>query len=250
MTEEITTGEILSKRIINTMLEKRTVYCPKHGNVEVHVFKGESADEGQCPYCEKLNEENQRSILEKEIELKTLEKMGLYEEHYEATLSNFIPPTPKAKAHLEAIKSFAKNPERKCLVFYGNSGTGKSKLLSALVKKLGGRYITYEWLDLKIRSSYSPKSKHSEEKIFRELCTTEFLAIDEIEKGPDKKRSERLSFIARERYERKKPLAFAGNFTWDWLKQTFDGSIINRWQCAGQSFEFDWDSYRPNLRSE
>lgn len=243
------TGEILSKRIMNKMLERKTIHCPVHGNVEVHIFKGESTDKAVCPYCEKNNEENQRSILEKEIELKTLENMGLYEEHYEATLDNFYPPTNKAKAHLEAIKVFAQNPGRKCLVFYGNSGTGKSKLLSALVKELGGKYTTYEWLNLRIKSSYSPKAKQSEEEIFRELCTIPFLAIDEIEKGEDKeKRSYHLSFIVRERYERRKPLALAGNFTWTWLKEIFDGSIINRWQCAGQSFEFDWDSYRLKFK--
>lgn len=181
------TGEIISKKIMNKILEKRTIYCPVHGNVEVHVFKGESGDKAICPYCEKNDEENQRSILEKEIKLKTLEKMGIYEEHYNATLDNFIPTTQKAKAHLDDIKLFAQNPGRKCLVLYGKSGTGKSKLLSALVKTLGGKYITYEWLNLRIRSSYSPQSKYSEEKIFRELCTVPFLAIDEIEKGPDKK---------------------------------------------------------------
>lgn len=247
MTKKIMTGEIFSKKIMSKMLEKRIIYCPSHGNVEVDVFKGEADDKAVCPYCEKINEARHTAAIEK---MRKLEAMGLYEEHYEASLDNFFPPTHKAKTHLEAIKGFAKKPGRKCLVFYGNSGTGKSKLLSALVKELGGKYTTYEWLNLRIKSSYSPRAEYSEEKIFKELCAIPFLAIDEIEKGPDKDRIEHLSFIIRERYERHKPLALAGNFTWNWLKETFDGSIINRWQCAGQSFEFDWDSYRPNLRGE
>ena len=94
---------MLSKKIMSEMLVKRIIYCPSHGNVEVDVFKGEPKDKAVCPYCERINEASRTAAIEK---MRKLEAMGLYEEHYEATLDNFFSPTNKAKAHLEAIKGF------------------------------------------------------------------------------------------------------------------------------------------------
>ncbi len=227
-----------------------TINCSKHGKIDVIVFKDTNVEDVICPFCEEDEKHKQDENENTAERIKTYISLGLYEEHYNAELSNFFPPNEKAKQYLETIKLYSENPGRRCLLFYGNSGTGKSKLLSALVKKFQGHYITYERLSLKIRASYSSSSMINEEDLIDKFVAIPFLAIDEIDKGvgSDAKYNW-LSLIVRERHERRRPTALAGNCDWQWIKTAFEGSIIDRWTQTGLSFNFDWESYRPNLRN-
>lgn len=241
----------MQKNILQSFLETREFVCNRHGKFSLDVLKGTKDEELSCPLCEK---EAEKLLRKEELQLRRVEaykKMGIYEEHFDASLDNYEAVNEKAAEYLNCIKDFAFKPMRKCLLFYGRSGTGKSKLLSALVKLLGGEYITYEWLSIRIRASYSPKARYSEEDIMLKMCTLPFLAIDEIDKGADTEAKKNLLLmIARERHDRMRPLALAGNCDWSWIKEFFDGSIIDRWIQAGTSFNFDWESYRPRLEKQ
>ena len=80
-------------------------------------------------------------------------------------------------------------------------------------------------------------------------CTIPFLVIDEIDKGKNEDaKSNCLSLICRERYERNRPLWLAGNCNYEWVKTMLDSSVIDRLKEKGKSFNFDWESYRPKLR--
>lgn len=236
----------------NLKIETRIGVCEKHGKFSVKVFAGWSGDV-VCPYCEKERRDQLKALQKEKAKYADFRKIGIPKKHFESSFLNYKTKTASQKKVLQDLKFFAEKNKNKNVLCYGKSGTGKSHLLCSAVKLFQGRklYTTWEWLDLKIRSSYSTGSRLTEERIMRRLVSFDFLAIDEIEKGTDSEnKKKKLSFIFRERYENERPTWLSGNCNAEWVKTFLDESVLDRLKASGRSYCFDWESYRKNLRGE
>ena len=228
---------------------EETFHCEKHGDVQVMHLVG-SADPLECPLCIQEREEQEKREKFEEQRIKKLTAMGIRDRHFNASFANYEPENKDAKQYLHDLYELARNPRDTIVLMYGNCGTGKSHLASAAVILNNAEYTTWQFLDLRIRSTYnSYAAKKTEYQMIMHYCTIPFLVIDEIEKGKNEEaKSNCLSLICRERHERNRPLWLAGNCNYEWVKEMLDSSVIDRLKEKGKSFNFDWESYRLKLR--
>jgi len=224
-------------------------HCEKHGDVKVMHLDG-SIKPPQCPLCVQEREEKKKREKLEEQRIKKLTAMGIRDKYFNESFTTYEPQNEKAAQYLNDLYELAKNPRDTFVLLYGKSGTGKSHLASAAVVLNNAEYTTWEFLDLRIRSTYnSYAAKKTEYQMIMHYCTIPFLVIDEIEKGKNEDAKMRcLSLICRERHERNRPLWLAGNCNYEWVKTMLDSSVIDRLKEKGKSFNFDWESYRPKLR--
>lgn len=224
-------------------------HCEKHGDVKVMHLDG-STKPPQCPLCVQEREEKKKREKLEEQRIKKLTAMGIRDKYFNESFTTYEPQNEKAAQYLNDLYELAKNPRDTFVLLYGKSGTGKSHLASAAVVLNNAEYTTWEFLDLRIRSTYnSYAAKKTEYQMIMHYCTIPFLVIDEIEKGKNEDAKMRcLSLICRERHERNRPLWLAGNCNYEWVKTMLDSSVIDRLKEKGKSFNFDWESYRPKLR--
>lgn len=150
----------------------------------------------------------------------------------------------------ETVREYAGMKGSLIVLLYGKSGTGKTMLASCAVKQQRGFYTTYEWLAIRIRSSYSRASSETEAGILKQVTTAPLLVLDEIDKGTNTDaKKDLISFVCRERYENELPTWLVGNLTWEWAKQNIDSSVLDRCKEGGKSILCDWESYRDKLRT-
>ncbi len=236
------------ENMFRMQFERIEVSCEKHGKISVDVPAGFDK-ECPCPVCEQEEEERALREREKAVHARRLEKMGVRKRYFNSSFDNYHPQTAKAKDFLDLLKDSIESKDSKAFLLYGSSGTGKTHLCSAAVGARGGKYTTWEWLSIEIRASYAKAAQKTEADILREICTTPFLVIDEIDKGTDSEsKRNTLSFICRERYENCLPTWLSGNCNAEWVGQMLDSSVIDRLKEGGQSLCFDWESYRKNQR--
>ena len=223
--------------------------CEKHGVSRVMQLDG-STGTPQCPLCMQEREEQEKREKSEALRAQKLTAMGIRDRYLNASFINYIPQNEKAVQYLHDLYELAKNPRDTFVLLYGKSGTGKSHLASAAVMLNKGIYTTWEFLDMEIRSTFNSfAAKKTEYELITHYCTIPFLVIDEVEKGKNEDAKMRcLSLICRERHERKRPLWIAGNCNYEWVKNIFDSSVIDRLTEKGKSFNFFWESYRPKLR--
>ena len=151
----------------------------------------------------------------------------------------------------ETVREYAGMKGSLIVLLYGKSGTGKTMLASCAVKQQRGFYSTYEWLAIRIRSSYSRVSSETEAGILKQVTTAPLLVLDEIDKGTNTDaKKDLISFVCRERYENELPTWLVGNLTWAWAEQNIDSSTLDRCKEGGKSILCDWESYRKNLRGD
>ncbi|MGP1490883.1 MAG: ATP-binding protein [Treponema sp.] len=223
--------------------------CEKHGVSRVMHLDG-STKPPECPVCMQEQEEKKKREKAEERRKKHLRKIGIRDKYFNESFITYKPQNEKAAQYLQDLLALAKNPRDIFVLMYGNSGTGKSHLASSAAILNNGIYTTWEFLDLRLRSTYnSYAAKKTEYQMMMYYCTIPFLVIDEIEKGKNEDAKMRcLSLICRERYERNRPLWLAGNCNYKWVKTVLDSSVIDRLKQKGKSFNFFWESYRPKLR--
>ena len=229
--------------------KEKTFHCEKHGDVKVMHLDG-STKPPECPLCMQEREDQKKRERLEEQRIKYLMKIGIRDKYFNKSFNTYKPPNEKAAQYLQDLYELAKNPRDTFVLLYGKSGTGKSHLASAAAVLNKGIYTTWEYLDLKLRSTYnSHAAKKTEYQMIMHYCTIPFLVIDEIDKGKNEDAKMRcLSLICRERHERNRPLWLAGNCNYEWVKTMLDSSVMDRLKQKGKSFNFDWESYRPKLR--
>lgn len=153
------------------------------------------------------------------------------------------------RAAFETVREYAGKKGSLIVLLYGKSGTGKTMLASCAVKQQRGFYTTYEWLAIRIRSSYSRASSETEADILKQVTTAPLLVLDEIDKGTNTDaKKDLISFICRERYDNELPTWLVGNLTWAWAEQNIDSSTLDRCKEGGKSILCNWESYREQAK--
>lgn len=150
-------------------------------------------------------------------------KAGILDRYYDATFENFDLANRSRKLHTaiqaaqQTVMEYPGNMGQG-LVFTGSVGTGKSRLVTAMLREfifqhsVSGMYVEFTHLLSDIRSGYD--SGVSERVLIEPIHRVDILVIDELGKG---RKSEWevniLDIIISDRYNSGKTTIFATNYT-------------------------------------
>lgn len=175
----------------------------------------------------------------------------------EATLENYIPACRDSETALAVIKRYANNHEDnfkhgRCLVMFGNCGTGKTHLAIALLKaimhdhKTESRYSTAAGICREVKETFGSADGRSEQEVIRDYARHPFLVIDEV--GAQYGTATELvileSVIMR-RYDEYKPTILISNTDEVGLKAYIGERSMDRlYENGGMFIPFTWESKR------
>jgi DNA replication protein DnaC len=165
-------------------LGERSETCKKHGPFISKGFLvcGVLEMWTGCPRCEKEQEEkNQAENARNEAEIQQRRLAFIPERYRNVTFDNYECATDKQRRVVNLLRGYT---GEKNLIIHGLPGTGKTHLLWALVKTNSGvKYWKLSDIFRRVKCSFSPTAKESEEDILRELTRIKILAIDEVGRG-------------------------------------------------------------------
>lgn len=242
---------------LEKMLEQKTVehVCEKHGKVEVTVFANMGGAKPYCPICADEQEQANKKAKKREAMRLRLANCGVPERFMYKKYSDFDTGNDPKKTHVcEAVKAYAGDfaerlSEGDSLIVIGGLGTGKTHLISCLVKQLvyGGYAVEMDTLAniiRKIRATWSDKFAH-EETLFKRYEAMDLLVIDEVGvgKGSDDERNIAYEIIGR-RYNAVKPTLVISNCNTADMADYIGERCVDRLLEKGKVLALDWASYR------
>lgn len=215
-----------------------------------------------CPLCEDRGYQvpGQRCICAiRELREAKQAQSGLAPQQLAQTFENFSIEYYKNRAYYEnvlsAAKAFAetlgKGEDPGNLLFYGEVGTGKTHLCSAIANKAleKGSLVHYvkssrlfDWIRQQMFGEL-PGGKNQDP--MQELYTVDLLILDDLgTEGRTDFVEERLYMILEERIIRSKPWIISTNFSIDELCQRYDARITDRILGEAKRFRFEETSIR------
>lgn len=235
--------------------------CEVHGEymADVWTFKGKEFS-SMCPICEK--EEEKKEEVEQGIRKLALtahnrerkfNERGIPRRFKETKFSEYLADTMDKQKVLDIVVSYLNNQEEvssvgRSLLFYGNVGTGKTRLATSIVKGWNGvgYYTTAREYTRLIRSTYSPGSTVTEQDVVDRFTDYSILVIDEIGKqfATDNERYAIFDII-NARYNEMKPTVLVSNMSLEDIEEFLGKATVDRIkENGGQSILFDWESFR------
>lgn len=141
-------------------------------------------------------------------------------------------------------------------IFSGGCGTGKNHLAAAIGNALlsigkSVLVVTIPDLMLRFRETYQDGSKLSEASLMNDLCSVDLLILDDIGVQRGNKNEEVVLFqIVDRRLSGKKPVGMLTNLNDAELTDMLGIRIMDRMKMdGGMWINFDWPSYRRNVKS-
>jgi len=246
------------------------ITCPEHGIVEVKSFNiGGRWSEPPCWVClkeadlkreaaEKARKEREASELRQLTIEKLLGSSGVPERFKSHSFETYIASTPDQKQKLEHCKKYAEDFEDalkfgRCMIFCGNSGTGKTHLSCAIANYVIKEYTrTAVFLNVikavrSVKETYGKKTK-SEQEAIDWFKVPDLLILDEVgvQFGSDVEKLI-LFEILNERYQEVKPTILISNREPAELVEFVGRRVVDRFrENGGQILKFDWSSHRLN----
>jgi len=170
----------------------------------------------------------------------------------ESSFFNYECKTDTDKKVLNSVIKFVETEKNEgVLILTGKRGTGKTHLGAAAVRDKLGFYVVMEDLIYKIESSLNFKAGQTEEEVFHDFTTKDFLVIDEIGRSLKREKEiEILSYILRKRYDNMLPTIIITNLEKKVLLKTVGEAVADRLCETGTTVEFTGESYRVLKRRE
>lgn len=203
---------------------------------------------------ERIAEQNRVTRLQK-----ILGRSGIQELHRGCTFQNYNAELPAQRNALEKAKRYASafGAGFGGFIFSGGCGTGKNHLAAAignhlLEKNKSVLVVTVPDLMMRFRETYQEGAKLSENDLMNDLCGVDLLVIDDIGVQRGNKNEEVVLFqIVDRRLSSKKPVGMLTNLDASKLTELLTERIMDRMRMDGGMWvNFDWPSYRKNIRSE
>lgn len=254
--------------------------CPVH-NVEyeeVVSHIGGREIPSLCPECTKAQAAKQQAEdqIKREAERQDLQRKAREERTTKLLSGSLIPPryltrtfdnyradTEDQQRVLKAVKSYAADFEKHAhtgagAILAGKPGTGKTHLACALADDLIRRlemspiFIPASKMIRKIRESYRPDSKYTEQQMIDLFRDADLLIIDEVGIQRGTEAEEHLLFeIINERNSYFKPTVLISNLNAEDIKAYIGERAMDRMREGGGKFiSFDWESYRGNVAKD
>lgn len=233
--------EIKVTKGVNFGLEKLDAICQEMAQTE---------NIEPTPEEIKKQDEEIRKHEEKEKQ-KNLEASGIGRRYYNADFSNYVCNIPERKEVLDKLKVFIKDYQEKTLWMVGNSGTGKTMFAAIICREcLHAHFVKSYLIELELDDCKSFKASESKTELLKRYTKYPVLIIDEIGKFESKEEVKYLFMIINERYENKKCTVLISNKSKKELVEYLGQPIFDRFTENCMSIEFNFDSYRINLRNK
>ena len=188
---------------------------------------------------------------EEQEKQKNLEASGIGERYYNASFENYNCNIPERKEVLDKLKLFIQDYQEKTLWMVGNSGTGKTMFAAIICREcLHAHFVKSYQIELELDDCKSFKAKESKTELLKRYTEYPVLIIDEIGKFESKDEVKYLFMIINERYENKKSTVLISNKSKIELVEYLGKPIFDRFTENCMSIEFNFDSYRINLRNK
>ncbi|GMO33935.1 MAG: hypothetical protein Ta2B_14420 [Termitinemataceae bacterium] len=153
------------------------------------------------------------------------------------------------KKVVDYLVSYAKTKDKENLIMFGDRGTGKTYMASALIAEVGGQYWTAAKLFKALRSTYSKKAQKSELEKMEEFQKLKFLVIDEIgRQGGTNYESETLFELIDGRYSNMLPTMIITNLPMgeDFMKY-MGAAVMDRMNERMKIIPCKWGSWRKKI---
>ncbi len=240
--------------------EKISKICNKHGEYqsEAIIFEGVTIW-SRCPSCEAEHDEaeKQRAAKNNAQRVADLSAIsGVPLRYRNSTLGNWLVSSKKQETILVATKLYfsrlTADGEGASLVLLGKPGTGKTHLACAIAKDfisetgLPALYINASELLRRVKSTYSPATKRTEEEVYNYFNNLRLLVVDDIgvQYGSNAEKNI-LHEIINTRYERILSTILISNLSLAELTAIVGERSIDRLNDKnGSVLVFNWDSHR------
>lgn len=174
---------------------------------------------------------------------------GVLERYWDESLDTYKPQSDVEKQNVKVLKRFVKMGKSSTVALCGSNGTGKTLLGCALIREMGGRYMTASRLVYEVDSTMSFKSKQTKIEFLDELSKVPLLVIDEIGRGARPEfQSELVNYLYNERYSRMLPTCLISNMEKLELADYLGNAVVDRLNETCAFLEFNGQSYRPVRR--
>lgn len=171
------------------------------------------------------------------------------------SLDTFKASEPDQHKALSVCRGYVADIERTIrtganLVFIGSVGTGKTHLACGIARAFlnagfTAKYIRVADLISLVRETWRPDSKHSERKVYRDLCAVDLLILDEVGVQAGTENEQQILFnVINKRNEEMRPLILLSNLTVPQIKSVLGERSHDRIHENGKTVQFVWESYR------
>lgn len=259
-------GPGAEKRPISELIEKGVVaQCEKHGSfvTERLLFAGRVLTKA-CPQCS--TEEEARREAEREAERvasmqrfveRSLADSRIPRKFSEATLDNWFATLPTEARALGVARAFVERFDgrrARTLIFYGNTGAGKTHLACAVLRALALRgfsagYTTAADVLMSLRNTWKDASR-TETQLLASYERIDLLVIDEVGRtfGGDKEREQMFNFYDR-RYLQDRSTILMSNGDLSSIEDALGEVVFDRFKESATVVHFNWPSKRSQKRA-
>jgi len=205
-------------------------------------------------YAPEELEERDREIRRQEEEQErrqrkqAFEGCGIGEDHFDCTFQNYTATTPEQKKVLSAVWEFYKKViknELCVLIMYGNPGTGKTHLCSALLKAVSAmvkkvifevncyymvQYVKSDSLCNRLKNTQNFKSNETYDSVIDSYAAPDLLVIDEAGRNPllNINETDSLFAVIDKRKSMNKSFAICSNCNWKEFSQLAGSASMSR----------------------
>lgn len=250
-------GELISQ--LEQREEQRQ--CPQHGEYTCQLTKlGSRLIASLCPACEaariEAQEQAERDRRVAAHRAHLIQRIGIPRRFEGATLASYRPATERAEKVLAACRRYVETwPERhekgSSLILSGDVGTGKTHLACAIAKAVAAKYeahaayMTVMQAVRRVRATYGPDARETEQEVFDRLSGIDLLVLDEVgvQSGSNHEHTTLFEILNR-RYENVLPTIVISNLGLKELADAIDERLVDRLREQGAALTFKWDSYR------
>lgn len=179
---------------------------------------------------------------------KAFKGCGIGEDHFDCTFQNYTANLPEQKKVLSSVWEFYKKVIKNefcVLVMYGNPGTGKTHLCSALLKAVSGmvkstiydvniyytvRYTKSDSLCNRLKNTQNFKSNETYDEVVSAFSTPDLLVIDEAGRNPllNINETDSLFAVIDKRKSQNKSFAVCSDCNWKEFNQLAGSASMSR----------------------
>jgi DNA replication protein DnaC len=230
-------------------LGKRESVCEKHGRfVSQGLIACGREAWSMCPQClEEKTARIQEIETQKAAEYEKKQLDFIPERYRYETFDTYQCATEKQRRVIRLLWEYR---GEKNIIIHGPPGTGKTHLMWALIKtNPAARYWKLSDIIRRVKCSFSPTAKESEEDILAELSGVKILILDEIGRGNRRDFEANLIFdLIDMRYSARLPTILCSNLPPFGGENSIAGYIgdtaMDRINENAVEIACDWENYR------
>lgn len=217
--------------------------------VDMSMFEGMTSEEIEARDNEIERIESQHEAKAKQ---ERYERSGVPRRYWQESLETYRITTAEQRKAAEAVANFIgeiRKGKRRILVILGSVGTGKTHLLCAAIRELGGKYKTAAELIEEIRHAKSFNADMTEKEIMESHARGNLSVMDEIGRGINPADEKYMLYeYANSIYNMRASALWASNFTKKEFLQYVGAAVADRLVEYGSIIEIGGESYRKELR--